>query len=112
MLPKSVITYYPLDLMWFEKANSPPLPLVLLPDLMHLLLERQRLSPDLLESVEDKLPDFVARDPKDFAEGGVALPGDVPSIADKLPVLELDDVIDMFVGELFHLVDLLIIEGR
>ena len=105
MLPKSLITDDPLDLMWFEKADSPPLPLVLLPDLMHLLLERQRLSPVQLESAEDKLPDFVARDLEDFAEEGVALEGNVISIGDELPVLELDDVIDMFVGELFHWVD-------
>ena len=72
MLPKSVIADDPLDLMWFEKADPPPLPLVLLPDVVHLLLERQRLSPDLLESAEDKLPDFVARDLEDLSEDGVA----------------------------------------
>ena len=34
------------------------------------------------------------------------------AIANKLPVLEQNDIIDLFVGELFHLIDLLIIEGH
>ena len=34
------------------------------------------------------------------------------AIANKLPVLEQNDIIDVLLGELFHLVDLLIIEGH
>ena len=102
LLPQGAIAGCPLYFVLPEKSNAPSLPLVLLPDLPHLILQGQRFLPDLLKSIEAKLPDFVARDAEDFAEDCIALPWYMMLVLHDFAVLQQQDVINLLLCKLFH----------
>ena len=60
LLPEGAVADDPLYLVFLEKTHAPSLPLILQLDVQHLLLQRQRFLPQLLESALAKLSDFVA----------------------------------------------------
>ena len=60
LLPESVVAGDPFYLVILKKTHAPSLPLILQLDVQHLLLQRQRFLPQLLESAQAKLSDLVA----------------------------------------------------
>ena len=85
----------PLHLVILQESEAPPLPFLLLPEVLHLLLQRQGLLPELLESLLDELPDLAARDSEDLAQRGVAGVRGVLAVRDDAAVLDDEDIVDL-----------------
>ena len=101
--PQGAAADDPLDLVGFQKTVAPSLSFLFLSHLLHLFLGRQLFSSDLPEPVQAQLPDLVAGDAEELADGGVASISRMVAVGHQGAVPQLDDVVDLGLGELLHL---------
>ena len=75
---------------------------------LHLLVQRHRLSSYLVEPVLVKLPNFVATHTEDLAYRGVACIRCMVAVGDEATVLKLDYVVNLCLCEVLHILKLLL----